>query len=381
MSENTPIPGHTPDEEAEVLRVRRLLGHEYDEVSQAVPLPIAKQSQSTRHDIYAVSTRRLSEDKLERLKSLKVRPLRIDPEHPYESPDLIAVGNLYAANLVPDEALEKLIEGNAYKYTKAVERGAMLNKFDPDPDEREHYPEGYESVKEQIVSDLLGLSGRPGSYHMIGLFDESEGEEKLRAYISLRVPPRPKDFADERSYGAAVEAYVKYLEQTLLNSNMTYESIWDKERMRRQLHSMWEIDTVNVEKGWGGGGALAVDRAIEFVREYMGELPEAVYCYRFVGLRMREETGQEIYVGRNRASHDMFETFGFFHMATKTDKSEVVIRKLSDGECHSLGAVWGYLHNGSNKLQRHRDSYMEDLGLKEGPGSGPDDGTPNIIGE
>jgi len=321
----------------------------------------------TRNQIFGV----LRSERLEKLKTLRPRLLILDPAHPESSPDLKAMEDLYMSNLVPEEALEALEDEDYFVYQQAVDRGGMLNKFEPAPQEIKEYERHgrgpYETVSQQVMADLLGTSGRPGTYHVMGMFDP---QGKMCASLSFRLPPRPQDYPDAALFQTALQEYIAFQEKQLLDSQLIKSQQmkygrWDLERMRAQLPNMWEFDTVNVRKGSGGAAPLCVRNVIEFIKDHMGDLPEAVYCYRFNGLASIDESGQNIFIGRNRASHDLLEDIGFIPIATKEAQDEVVVRMLEEEQCHVFKPSWTYLHNGRNRMQRQLMQYMRQLGIGE----------------
>lgn len=308
----------------------------------------------------------LTDDRLERLSTLRPHFLEINSDHPENSPDLIALEKLYTDNLVPDAAFLRLLEGDHVSFSRAMERGGMLNRFSPSDTEMSAYPSGYESVKNQIITDLLGTSERPGVYKILGL---SDAEGILRASLSYRHPV-PHNHPD---YHHEMARYIAYLDKTLCNDPsdtltpplMSYSAQWDVKRMKQEFSSMWEIDTFNVEKGWGGAGYLLVRQALEDIKASLGELPKAVFCYRYDGIRIQENSeagGQWELVGPNRGSRNFLEDLGFNRMAERTSQDEIMVREIA-GEICIFTPQWSYHYCGRNRLQQNLQSCMHAAGL------------------
>jgi hypothetical protein len=145
---------------------------------------------------------------------------------------------------------------------------------------------------------------------------------------------------------------------------MKYETRWDMKRLESQFPDLWEIDTFNVDPNWRGAGYLVLQSALDQIVAERGEIPDAVFCYRFSGIRRRDpETGQFVLVGPNRGSRTFLENLGFHDMAQKADPKEVVVRKMPDGHCHQYNPEWLFLHNGRNRLQRQLQQHLLEMGL------------------
>lgn len=318
-------------------------------------------------------------ERSEKLRSLTPRSIVIDPEHPETSPDLLEIERMYNEALVPDDVLRALDENDKATFLEGINLGGMLNPFDPTESERRYYPEGYESVKKQIMTDLLGTSKRPGQYVIRGMFDP---EGKLRAYLSLRLPPKkPADPASYPEYREKLQAYVEYLEKSLelrdvdLQSSqsgigigsrtLAYDTSCNREALRGELSTMWEFDTVNVQKGWGGAGMLVVKDALDLIeREFDAGDVTSAYAYRYRCLRVTDEAGREHKRGANMSSNVFLENkLGFFPIADKSDKRELVIREMPDGNCSMYHPEWTYLWCDNATMKSQVAHFLKKYGL------------------
>lgn len=379
MTSNTPQSGDSPENEDndEILRrVREFLYPETEVHAQSGAIEhVSAESRKKLHQISSQPHRSFPPEKIERLRRLEPRFLKLDERCPEISPDLLQMERVYTQNLVPDEAFIALENKDIFKFEQEVRRGGMLNRFKPDLMERENYPDDYESVRDQIINDLLpdpanpelSRSGRPGKYYVRGLFDG----DMLRAYLSFRVPPHPSDFSTNEIYEEQMKAYKKHLEKILFDpelvatGQMQYESYWNPEKTLRQLPSLWELDTYSVESGWGGAAAILTRDVLQFVKDRYGAFPAGMYCYRFKGLPyVDDESGQTLPQGENRASRIFLEDIGFRNMATRYAKADVVWRHLRyDDECHMYKPGWQFMYNGPNNIQQYLKAYMVNRGL------------------
>ncbi len=345
------------------------------EESEAVGSPSLPALQSSRDNLHSVvslpNRRRLAPERIESLKNLKPRLLEFNATAPEASPDLLQVQRIYNLNLVPDVAFEALLAGDTWTFERAVERGGMLNPFQPNTDEAQGYGVQYESVQMQIIKDVLrdpahperSLSGKPGDYRILGLFDSTE---TMRAYLSFRTPPLPQKYADPQAYQTALDEYEQFLRGVLFNDSMHYRRTWNTETTKKHLRSTWEIDTYNVEPGWGGAAAILTRNALQQVQDDFQSLLLAVYCYRFEGVTATDsDTGEDQVFGANKASGDFLTAIGFKEMATRHDTSEFVYRLLSGNKCEQFEPRWLFMHNGPNKIQRYLAAYMRETGLME----------------
>lgn len=306
---------------------------------------------------------------IERLKTLRPRLLRINSENPENSPDFLQMQNIYTENLVPDDVFEDFDNKRYIEVRQKLARGGMFNRMQPLPDELAAYNRHgeYETVNDQILADLLGSSGRPGTYHVMGLFDPSD---ELQAYLSYRVPPaKPTDPLLMPEYDRQLALYRAHLEHQFMideagrkSKQMTFHS-WNIKRLRDQTASMWELDTISSRKGWRHSSYLLFREALRQIKLDLGEIPYSMYCYRFKGFPIKESDGHYRNIGPNLASRDLFERLGFAHMSDKRNKDDVIVRRLSDGQCHEYPTEWSFLYNGKESLQRELAYAMRKDGL------------------
>lgn len=297
----------------------------------------------------------------EKLKNLKPRLLEISPDAPLESPDLRQLETLYTANLVPDQTIEAFLNGHMLQFKMGLERrGGMLNRFQPTEREMKEYAAGYTSVRDQLALDMLGLSGKPGKYQVMGMFDD---EQKLRAYLSFRTPPQQSEGQEK------LEEYERYLRAILLMEQMHYRHDWNMPRFERGLGNMWEFDTINVDAEWNGAAPIVVRAALQHMKNEFGKLPGAAYCYYFRGLRFEgnaesmQTHGWDI-VGENSRSRRFLGHIGFDEMAVRSNGlNDRIIRELPDGQVMDSASEWGYMYGSPTTLQKNIDAYMRLKGL------------------
>lgn len=272
----------------------------------------------------------------ERLCAAQLAPIDLPADAPAEHPLLMEAINLYDDNLVPEEAFRAMIEGEEALFRELIQRGGMLNRSRPNAVERPYYPSDYESVHDQMHSDLTGQSGRPGRYRLMGL---RSGTGELVAWMTYRLPPcSSSSFRAKREYGAHVKQVF---------SRVTLRGI--KRYDLPQHFSMMEIDTINVRKGWEGAGTKLLAGTLKTVQENEKECPRYIYFYRFSRLSLKQPNfGAEKNLfsgGENPSSAQLFTSCGFDHIGHRQDEHEVVAREVSNIAAPSvvvLGPMWEY---------------------------------------
>lgn len=312
----------------------------------------------------------------EKLLSLTPRSIVIDPEHPEESPDLREMERIYG--VVPDDVLRALDNDDA-TYLEGINQGGMLNRFEPTPVERRAYSPEYESVKQQIITDVLGTSGRPGQYVVRGLFDP---EGRMRAYLSFRLPPvLATEHEEFLAYSEKRGAYVDYLQKVLelrdedLGASpsslgrdrfMEYKKSWNRQKTQSELGSMWEFDTINVEAGWRGAGLLMVKDVLQYIDgTFQDSSSMTAFAYRYNGLRVEDASGHSPVRGENKKSSGFLETrLGFAQMANKFNPAEIAAREMSDGVCHIYHPEWTYLWCRNSKMKSQLAYWLHKQGLE-----------------
>lgn len=371
------IPGEKPENGTDPLileAIRRNLAKRPPGNKYTVPLVDQAETRADVQSLLGPSTPRFAPEKINRLLSLQPRMLELDPEDPEHSPDLLEIERLYTGNVVPDDALLALEAGEINRFESAIARGGMLNRFHPLDDERECYPHGHESVRDQIINDLLphpdnpaiSRSGRPGKYFVQGLYDG----DILRAYLSFRVPPHPSDFGRRDEYCRELQRYSDYISSILFDENMiregkmVYEKKWEPKRTHRILPFLWELDTYNVQRGgWGGAAAILTRAVLQFVKNRYGQLPDGMYCYRFKELECIDSaTGQTLHA-ENEASRDFLKgALGFRNMATRKTEKDRVWRSIN-GECHMYAPEWQFMYSCPKWIDDNLPRYMRKFGL------------------
>ena len=318
----------------------------------------------------------LSSEQAERVNNLKFVELTLDPEHPMESPAYRQIKHLYESNLVPDEAFIALEHGDAEKFRRMLRRGGMLNRFAPNAEEYALYPDGYETVSDQLIADMTGKSGRPGEYRVFGLAEEG-AENPVHAYVSLRMPP--VDPAERAMYAQFLRRMLvgeRNDENALIRGKeMHYESWWNIDYMvREQLPNWAEIDTINVKNGYRGASFRLLHNVVKRLEEERGQeqLPGGVFCYRFNGAFAKfagpSGNGQQIPIGRNIASAKLFEeddTLQFRKFAERYDQNERVVRQIeSEGAEYQFVPLWTYLYSSWNDMKKNLDRCVAERKFK-----------------
>lgn len=331
--------------------------------------------QAARHTI----AQSIAPERSELIRSLQCKELVLDPEDPEHSPDFLEMRRIYESNLISIDAIQRLSQDDQSSLFAEMRRGGMLNNFHPTPAERDEYDrvygnEGrvYESVQEQMIADMLGTSGRPGSYHVLGLHDPRDAS-KLHAWLSFRLPPPEAD-------GDASAAYVRYLHDRLLNERklderqMVYDPMWDFSRFQRDFPTMGEIDTVNVEKGYGGAVFRLMHEMGTFIESRGLPKPGHMFYYRadslILNLVNQTQAPQERLSVQNDATFRAAKAMGFYEMATHLDPVEIIARELPNKEGVSGDPViftahsqWRFGQVNMKKLQSTAEGYVKSMRL------------------
>lgn len=333
----------------------------------------ARTHDGARHLIY----QSLTPERSNIIRSLKCRELVLLPDCPEQSPDLLEIRRMYEANLISTEAIQRLRQDDQSEMFAEMRRGGMLNNFHPTPAERQEYDRvygnagrKYESVQEQMIADMLSTSGRPGSYHVLGLHD-ADNPNKLHAWMSFRLPP------PESNAAASVE-YVRFLKNRLLNAehlaqhHMVYDPMWNFEKFQRDFATMGEIDTANVERGYGG----AVFRLMYEMTRYIDERglppPGHMFYYRadalMLNLLAHGATPVERLSVQNDATFRAAKAMGFYEMATYLDPVDIIARELPaedgvDPEVFTAHTQWRFGQANMKKLRSTAEGHVKSMRL------------------
>lgn len=321
----------------------------------------------------------LSDSTIEKVKQLSCREIVINPEDSENSPDLLQVKRLHESVLVDEEVLSAFMKGDFAAVREGLQKGGLFDHFHPFPDEYEIYEsqhEGFQSVQEHLINDVLKRSNKPGTYHVIGMYD---AQGVMRGYFSFRLPPQePKDASLMPAYTQEMQEYVRLLQYELMTDpadradrHMQYMQRWDIPRMEANFPQMMAIDTIVVEEGWRKGGTYTLIRnALQFIKNNVEKLPKSLFCYRFEGFPAQGDDGQTRLVGPNLASSDLFYRLGFTAMANRLTPSEKIIRRVNpqDSIEHFMEPPsWIYLYSSFNDLCIELEKRMRKAGLlKEG---------------
>lgn len=296
----------------------------------------------------------LSDTQLEKFKTLSCREIFLDSEHPELSPVLSQYESLHNKALVPEDILTFFMKGDYAAFRDGMRRGGLFDRFEPYPDERADYQSqnsNYLSVREHLINDLTGASNKPGDYHLMGMFDETDN---LRGYFSFRMLSPNATQEEVARYVAFMDHELMTNKSDIEKTGMHYREHWNIERMRKDFPHMMLIDTIVVEQGWGKGGTYVLLRdTLQKIKDTYGSLPKSMVCYRFEGFPViGEEDGQLRLIGPNIASQDLFMRVGFTPMAYRSTPGECIVRRLGDEPevCIMKQPTWLYLYSSSNDL-------------------------------
>lgn len=333
----------------------------------------ARAQETARHQVY----QSLTPERSNAIRMLKCRELVLLPDCPEQSPDLLEIRRMYEANLISTEAIQRLRQDDQSELFAEMRRGGMLNNFQPTPAERAQYDcvyenagRTYESVQEQMIADMLGTSGRPGSYHVLGLHDP-EYPGKLHAWMSFRLPPPEQDTA-------ASQAYVRFLQERLLNADeidqrhMVYDPMWDFEKFQRDFATMGEIDTANVERGFGGAVFRLMHEMTRHIDERGLPSPGHMFYYRadalILNLLPMSATPAERLSVQNDATFRAAKAMGFYEMATYLDPVDIIARELPaedgvDPEVFTAHTQWRFGQTNMKKLRSTAEGHVKSMRL------------------
>lgn len=295
----------------------------------------------------------------ERIRRLTCRELTVDPLSPETSPDFPEIARLYDQNLISTDAIQRLRHDDQSALKEEMQRGGMLNRFHPTPAEREVYlaaDPGFQSVREQMLTDMLGLGERPGSYHVLGL-EDPQAPGKLRAWMSFRLPPPPDNAAESARHVAYLEE--RLIAPTLLDEpTMTYdpEMRWNFEKLRRDIVTMGEIDTANVDPAYSGALYRLMCEMPRFIESRGLPMPGHMFYYRADSLLLNFRSAnlelERLGVQNNR-TFSAAKNLGFYEMATFVDPKDIVARQLPDGIVFLANTKWRY---GMTNMQKLRNT-------------------------
>ncbi|MBU0766257.1 hypothetical protein KKF55_00515 [Patescibacteria group bacterium] len=240
---------------------------------------------------------------------------------------------LYERNLIPERAFYHMVQGEDADFRKTIYRGGMLNRAVPTEKERVYYSRNYETVADQMLLDLIGYSKRPGRYSMTGLRDE---DGKLVASASYRLPPKENK-----------EEYIEYLRRVFSKVNL--HNI-DREELESRFDSMMEVDTINVDRCFRGGGTkILADTFNRIHIQEGGAVPKWVFYYRHSILKLLNPSyasnyGSGFSAGENTASAQLFSRIGFDTLGYRKEDEEIVAREVSniDGDVVVFQPTWDY---------------------------------------
>lgn len=298
-------------------------------------------------------------ERAERVRNLEFVELSIDREHPEESPDFIRYAKLYERNLLSDDALARLVAGDDELYIYEMEKGKMMNRFDPSSLERseyqrifDHYGSKFVSVKDQMIVDMLGHNEDGGVYKVFGLRDPSAPDE-YAATLSMRLPP------PEAALGSG---YINAMGKMFTRA--WYKPGRNESIFATQFRTMAEIDTINADANVPGAGTRLLYEALLLLQDH-DRLPQSFVYYRCGGISM--EDGR-YYGGTNMASANFFNKLAFSEMADRSDEFDWMVRNLSPhGSLFRAHTHWVFGHKPTQELLPKLVRRMEKKQLLTGP--------------
>jgi hypothetical protein len=275
--------------------------------SNTEPAPPPEESPDTR-------------SRIEKMMNLRFEEFEISPDASPEALD--SLGALYTKNLIPNAAFEALPLRDLTTFKKYIQRGGMLNRWNPTEREREVYGKEYVSVRDQMHLDLTGKSGKPGTYRVFAYRDPKTND--IRGWLSARFPA-----IDDRTRAE----FSQFLEASLFDTKrgMHIESPWDN-RIRKRFPDVLEIDTVNTERGWEGLGPILMSKLAMAIKSDIPDehIPKMLYLYRFAGLDLLGDEDSPLQVGQNDASSRFVQNLNFTDVGYRRDPNEVVVREVQN---------------------------------------------------
>ncbi|HVW66540.1 MAG TPA: hypothetical protein VHA78_02295 [Candidatus Peribacteraceae bacterium] len=321
------------------------------------------------------------------LQAEKIKNLRFEVLTPAHL-DHVAV--LYNKHLLSTEALEKwVVHGNSEQISEEVgKRGQMFNEFDPDPETLAEYRKinpDYISVREQMQRDMeeseKGDSAR-GSYLVVGLYDDKK-PDVLRGYLSLRYPPQDPEL--KKIYAASMTAALADKDK-ISEKELQFNREWVIDRMVKEFPDMAEIDTINIEHGFSGASYALLYKAIEHMRARGFNDPGSIIYYRSHTMTLHHDHGggplteQNILEAldnlpdgdedapdtvnvQNLHSARFFSSLGYTEMLIRSEPTDVVVRRMGNGQWAKANMQWQYGHEKFSKMMERLTNRMHERHL------------------